>query len=411
MLVMFGIDYKTSSLDIRDKLSYTKFDIEVFIRKVLNAKICKEIVVLSTCNRIEVYCDTNDVNLVINSFLEYKNICPYSSLIPKQNMYVYYLEDMVRHLFSVTSGLSSMVLGESEIVAQIKNAVIISTNLKSIGFKLRSIFEMALSVSKEVRANTSLNHVSISLGKAIKSIIEREYNDINHGNLLILGAGNMVRHIAPYLTELKFKNKFLINRDKIKGNDAAKICNAEYKTFDELQDVIDKSQVILVAISSNEWILTPKLFTNNKDVIIIDISMPLVSDINLKQELRLFTIDDVRDLVDVGITKRKEAANDAYSIIDEKINEYKMWQKKRDLSPLIKELRLSADNIRQEVFDEFVNLEMNDDLKNIIHDFSVKLMNRFMHQPTVNLCSFNEDNYEHFVDLVAVLFGLNKKVE
>jgi glutamyl-tRNA reductase len=229
--------------------------------------------------------------------------------------------------------------------------------------------------------------------------------------LLILGAGNMVRHIAPYLTELKFKNKFLINRDKIKGNDAAKICNAEYKTFDELQDVIDKSQVILVAISSNEWILTPKLFTNNKDVIIIDISMPLVSDINLKQELRLFTIDDVRDLVDVGITKRKEAANDAYSIIDEKINEYKMWQKKRDLSPLIKELRLSADNIRQEVFDEFVNLEMNDDLKNIIHDFSVKLMNRFMHQPTVNLCSFNEDNYEHFVDLVAVLFGLNKKVE
>lgn len=411
MLVIFGIDYKTSTLDIRDKLSYTIDDIELFVTKVLNAKICKEIIVLSTCNRIEVYCDTNDVSLVINSFLEHKNICPYSSLIPEKNMYIYYEEDMVRHIFSVTSGLSSMVLGENEIVSQIKDAVNLANKLKSLGFKLRPIFEMALSVSKEVRANTNLNHISISLGKAIKSIIERECDDITNDNLLILGAGNMIRHIAPYLLELNFKHKVLINRDKLKGNIVANLCQAEYKEFNELKTMINQSQVILVAISSNQLILTPDLILNNKNLIIIDISMPLVCDINFKKTLRLFTIDDVKDLVDVGIIKRKQAAMDAHNIINRKIDEYKLWQKKRDLSPLIKALRTNADNIREEVINEFINLETDENVKNILYDFSVKLTNRFIHLPTVNLCSFNEDNYEQLVDLVETLFGLNKKVE
>ena len=132
MLVIFGVDYKTSSLDIRDKLSYTNFDIEIFIKKVINARLCKEIVVLSTCNRIEVYCDTSDVYLMINTFLEYKNICPYSSLIPKQNIYTYFDDDMVRHIFSVTSGLSSMVLGENEIVSQVKDAMNLALKMNSI---------------------------------------------------------------------------------------------------------------------------------------------------------------------------------------------------------------------------------------------------------------------------------------
>ena len=332
-------------------------------------------------------------------------------MIPKQNIYIYYEEDMVRHLFSVTSGLSSMVLGENQIVSQIKDAVNIASKINSLGFKLRSVFEMALSVSKDVRANTNLNNISISLGRAIQSIIERECRNISSENLLILGAGNMIKHIAPYLLELNFKNKVLINRDKVKGSQIAKLCNAEYKDFSELKNIINQFQVIVVAISSNQLILTSELINLNKNLIIIDISMPLVSDINLKQIVKFFNIDDVKDLVDVGITKRKQAAKDANNIINKKVDEYRLWQKKRDLAPLIKLLRENYDNIRQDVVNEFVSLEMNDDIKNIINDLSIKLTNRLMHLPTVNLCSFNEYNYEQLVDLVVLLFGLNKKVE
>ena len=327
MLSIFGIDYKTSSLDLRDQLSYTSYDIEVFIQKVKNAGICREIIVLSTCNRIEVYSDTNDVDFLINTFLEYKHICPYSSSISKQSIYIYYDYDMVEHIFNVTSGLSSMVLGESEIVSQVKDAINLSTKLSSIGANLRIIFEMSLSVSKEVRANTGLSNSSISMGRAISLLIEKNQAKKN-SSLLVIGAGNMIKHIAPYVSQLSFKNKTLINRDSNKGILVAKICGAEYQNFDSLSNIISKYDVIIIAVSSNNIILTHELFQNiDPNLMIIDLSMPLVTDKELYQQVKFFSIDDIKDIVEVGVDTRKLASDMASKIIKDKIDEYKMWQK------------------------------------------------------------------------------------
>jgi glutamyl-tRNA reductase len=410
MLSIFGIDYKTSSLDLRDQLSYTSYDIEVFIQKVKNAGICREIIILSTCNRIEVYSDTNDVDFLINTFLEYKHICPYSSSISKQSIYIYYDYDMVEHIFNVTSGLSSMVLGESEIVSQVKDAINLSTKLNSMGVNLRIIFEMSLSVSKEVRANTGLSNSSISMGRAISLLIEKNQAKIDN-SLLVIGAGNMIKHIAPYVFQLSFKNKTLINRDSNKGVSVAKICGAEYQNFDSLSNIASKYDVIIIAVSSNEIILTRDMFQNiDPNLMIIDLSMPLVTDKELYQQVKFFSIDDIKDIVEVGVDTRKLASDMASKIIKDKIDEYKMWQKKRNLSPIIKELRSHIEQIRLEVLNEFIKNNMSEESKLSLEDLSIKLTNRFLHMPTVNLCSFNQNNFEQLTELVSVLFGINKKV-
>ncbi len=168
-LGVFGIDYRSSSFEVRERMAFSFEEIPPALHRLHSAGIVREVIILSTCNRMEIYCVAKDMEFVMNSLCEIKNICPHSGI--KKYSYMYTDMDCVKHLFRVTSGLESMVLGETEIVAQIKDAYNLSKSHNMISSTLTGLFQMALSVEKDVRNITEINNSAISMGHAIINLI------------------------------------------------------------------------------------------------------------------------------------------------------------------------------------------------------------------------------------------------
>ena len=166
---VFGLNYATSDFMLREKLAFLSEDIPSVLQRLQNSGITKEIVVLSTCNRTEIYCITHDIDFVINAICDIQNVCPRTV---KKYSYVYSGENCVNHLFRVVSGLESMVLGETEIVAQVKDALNLAKKYNTVGTLLSIIFQMALAVEKDVRNVTAINNIAISMGSALVHLMQ-----------------------------------------------------------------------------------------------------------------------------------------------------------------------------------------------------------------------------------------------
>lgn len=422
---VFGLNYQSASFEIREKLAFSREEIPFILHKLQDSGVTSEILVLSTCNRTEIYCVTQDINFVINTVCDIKNVCPRTV---KNYSYVYNGIDCAKHLFRVASGLESMVLGETEIVAQVKEAVNIAKEHNSVHSYLSGLFQMSFAAAKIVRSKTAINNISISIGNAAVDLIQRNTKNLPLESILFVGAGKMMQQIVPYFKEIQVNKKTIINRTLNNAKTLAQTINASYLGLSNLADVINDYSIIIVCCNSNTSFLNNEIFKNvlkEKELLIIDLSMPLITNINLLEfpNIKLFSIDDIAGIVDVGIEKRKLASIDANIIINEQIEEYQNWLKKRGLSPLIKALRNHAENIRLEVLSIAQNqLQNGESADEVIKQLSIKLTNKLLHEPTVNLCisqktdvttnlklefESNKVHQDELVSLVKHLYNLN----
>ncbi len=410
-LGVFGVDYKTSSFETREHLSFTIDEIPNALHRLHAASVVREIIILSTCNRMEVYCVTQDIEFVVNAICEIKSLCPRT--VMKKCGYIYTGIDCVKHLFRVVSGLESMVLGETEIVAQVKSAYNLSKTHKTLSTHLSGLFQMALSVEKDVRNATEINNVAISMGSAIVNLIAVNVPDIDKQSILFIGAGQMMKQISPYFKNINCLNKTVINRSLENAKKLSNIMGASYAQLTDLTSLIDNYSIIIACCYSNSTLLDSSLLhnaiTSGKSLLIIDLSMPLVTNLNLRihDNIHILTIDDIAKLVDVGIEKRKFAAIHATNIINDKLIEYQNWERKRGLSPLIKALRDNAESVRTEIVSlAQKQLQNGSPVDSVIHELSIKLTNKLLHAPTSNLCSIQDNGQHELVNLVCYLYNL-----
>lgn len=407
--IVFGLNYQTANLELRDQLAFASEDIPRVLKRLISSGIAKEAVLLSTCNRTELYCIANDINFVINALCDMHNICPRSI---RQHSYTYDGESCAHHLFRVVSGLDSMVLGESEIVAQIKLAMEISQSTGAMSSCLSGLFQMALGVEKDVRNNTAINNVAISMGHAVVNYVEQYLPNLPNKNILFVGAGQMMQQIAPHFTYLDVNDKLILNRTQANAEGLAKKVNARCESLAVLHEVINSYSVVVLCCASNQPIITKQLLSSEQRLsnqLIIDLSMPMVVEKQLRNDsgVILLTIDDIAKLVDVGIEKRKLAAVEAESIIAEKIEDYHAWQRKRGFAPLIRQLRDQAEQRRIEALSVAEKQLMNGvSVQEVLGQLSVQLTNKLLHQPTVNLLAHQGQLQHDLVELVTKLYGL-----
>jgi glutamyl-tRNA reductase len=406
---VFGLNYSTSGFEVREKLAFSREEIPSVLHRLQSSGITREIVILSTCNRTEIFCITHDIDFVINAICDIQNVCPRTV---KKHSYVYSGEECANHLFRVVSGLESMVLGETEIVAQVKDAINLATDANSIGTMLLSVFQMALAVEKDVRNATAINNIAISMGHALVNLVAVNFESLDEEKILFLGAGDMMQQLAPHFKNIKLAKKTIINRTLAKAELLSKRLGADYADFMLLPDLINNYSIIIAclggqAVILNEEILKARL--NGTRLMIIDLSMPLITSLELRKysNITVLTIDDIAKIVDVGLEKRKIAALEANNIINSKLVEYQNWLKKRGLTPVIRALRDNADEIRQEVLTvaqkQLENGESPDD---VLKAFSIKLTNRLLHGPTVNLCASEDKLQEDLAGLITYLYDL-----
>ncbi len=408
--VVFGLNYQTADFELRNRLAFASEEVPSVLKRLVNSGIVKEVVLLSTCNRTELYFVAKDVDFVINSLCDMHKVCPHNI---RNHSYVYSGEECAHHLFRVISGLDSMVLGETEIVAQIKSAMDCAKYNQTLGSCLAGLFQMSLSTEKDVRSHTEINNVAISMGHAVVNYVEQYIAQLPNRKVLFVGAGQMMQQIAPHFHYLQLDKLMIVNRTVEKASLIATKINAEVGSLEQISNIINEYAIIVICCASNQPLITEtmlQLETNNQlQKLIIDLSMPLVISNSLfsHNSLKILTVDDIAKLVDIGIDRRKAAAIEAESIIANKLSDYHAWMRKRSFTPLIRKFKQHSELIREEsLLQAEKQLANGVNANEVLQQLSTQLTNRLLHSPLVNINTADENLQDELIELFSYLYDL-----
>lgn len=408
--IVFGLNYQTANFELRNRLAFASEEIPHVLKRLVDSGIVKEVVLLSTCNRTELFFLAKDIDFVINSLCDLRNVCPNTI---RKHSYVHQGEGCAHHLFRVISGLESMVLGETEIVAQIKQAMEVSRQSNALGSNLAGLFQMALAVEKDVRNHSAINNVAISMGHAVVNYVEQHLAELPNRNVLFVGAGQMMQQIAPHFNYLNLDKKVIVNRTVTNAQPLALKISAQVDALTNLAEVIHDYATVIICCASNTPLIDAVMLKQDIEhaqrKLIIDLSMPLVISKNLNKHTNLIilTVDDIAKLVDVGLEKRKLAAVEAEGIIAGKLTDYHAWLRKRGFTPLIKKLLEQSEQIRQESLLAAEKHLLNGvDPSEVLKQLSVQLTNRLLHHPLVNITAADGKLQDVRLELLAELYSL-----
>ena len=388
---VLGVNHKSAPIDIREKLAFDKNSIPKALSDLKKIDGVNEVVLISTCNRTEIYTENNSDNSQILHWLnsnqnQTKDCAPYT--------YSYYNDEAIKHLFSVTSGVDSMVVGENEILGQVKDAFKIANQNQCIKSSLKRLFEFSFSVAKQVRTNTDIGSNPVSFMFTSITLIKKIFDDISLKRALVVGSGHMIQLAIKYLQSNNVRDITLANRNTEKGKKIAKDNECNYSKLQYLPNLISMNDIIITCTSSTIPIIGKGMMessitnNNSKPMVIIDLGVPrdVEPEITTLDNVYLYSIDDLGKVIENNFKIRKQALVEAEKIIDYKINEFRVWLDQNHSDNLIKSYRGYIDDVTDGVVIKSKKmLEAGEDINMVISFLSESLKNKLTHETTAKL--------------------------
>ncbi len=387
---VIGLNHKSASIDVREKFSFTPDTSALLIRRIKKISNINEVIVISTCNRTEIYVDSLSGSRDLSEWLNLDNELKVFS----EHMYIHEEEDAIEHLFKVVSGLDSMVIGESEVLGQVKNSYKVALENKTIDSKLKRLFEYSFSVAKNVRSNTDIGGNAISFMYTSILLIKKVFRDIFKKKCLLIGAGEMTQLALKYLKSNNVNNITICNRNEEKGKKLANENNCGYSHLNNLTDIIHEHDIIITSTSSTLPLIGKGNIENalqsrsNKSIVIIDLGVPRDVEYQIKKldNVYLYTIDDLGDIIEKNYKIRENSIKEAEDIIKFKIIEYKNWLSENNSSEIIRNYRDYVDDITNGIVIKAKKMSKNgDDVNEIIKYVAESLKNKLAHETTIKL--------------------------
>jgi len=407
-----GLNHKSASIDIREKFSFSGDVSSLLLRRIKKLSKINEVIIVSTCNRTEIYADSiNGTSDIKDWLLSEKEFQPFVN-----HMYSHQEEDAIRHLFKVVSGLDSMVVGESEVLGQVKNAYKSALENKTIESKLKRLFEYSFSVAKNVRTNTDIGGNAISFMYTSILLIKKILSDIEEKKCLLIGAGEMTELALKYLKSNNVNNITISNRKEEKGKKLASDNECRYFHLNNLSNIIHEFDIIITSTSSSlpligkgniESALDKR---NNESVVIIDLGVPrdVESQIKNLDNVYLYTIDDLGEIIERNYKIREKSIKEAEEIIKFKIVEYKNWLSENNSAEIIKNYREYVDDITNGIVIKAKKMSKNgEDTESIIDYVSESLKNKLAHDTTIKLKELFPDLDEDKIHKLNDIFKEN----
>lgn len=364
MIGVVGLNHKTASLDIREKYSISNEEIESFSEIVLQQTDVMELVVVSTCNRIEIYyyheksCNNKSNKQIIELLHLFKGV---KHLNPT-HFYTHAHTDAVKHLYRVISGMDSMVIGEDQVVKQIKDAYLLCTDLALTDAMLMRLFQMSFKTGKEVRTATPIQQGATSISYAAADVCEKEFFDLSDKRIMIIGSGETGRLAMLHLKKKGVKHFLLSNRTYEKAVTLAADFKGVAIPFEEYTHYLSECDIIITAtaaasflISKAEMLKAVKKEGRRQPQVLIDLSVPrnIEASVNDLEHIRLYGVDDLKSIIDTTATNRKETFVEADKIIDHNCDVYYEWVDSRALRPIIKAITAQLEAINTNELDNF----------------------------------------------------------
>ena len=409
---VIGLNHKSANIDIREKFSFTADNASLLLRRIKKIRDILEVIVVSTCNRTEIYCEsTNGVDDIKNWLLSEKE---YKSFA--KHLYIHQEEDAIEHLFKVVAGLDSMVIGESEVLGQVKSAYKIALDNKSIDGKLKRLFEYSFSVAKNVRTNTDIGGNAISFMYTSILLIKKIFSAVEQKKCLLIGAGEMTELALKYLKSNNVNDITICNRKEEKGKKLALENDCRYSNLNNLSTIIHEYDVIITSTSSSLPLIgkgnieNALIKRNNDSIVIIDLGVPrdVESQIKSLDNVYLYTIDDLGQIIEKNYKIREKSIKDAEEIIKFKIVEYKNWLSENNSTEIIKNYREYVDDITNGIVIKAKRMAKNsEDINQIIDYVSETLKKKLAHETTIKLKELYPNLDEDKIEKLNKLFKEN----
>jgi glutamyl-tRNA reductase len=409
---VIGLNHKSANIDIREKFSFTADSASLLLRRIKKVRDILEVIVVSTCNRTEIYCESangsDDIKNWLLSEKEYKSFA--------KHLYIYQEEDAIEHLFKVVAGLDSMVIGESEVLGQVKTAYKIALDNKSIDGKLKRLFEYSFSVAKNIRTNTDIGGNAISFMYTSILLIKKIFSTVEEKKCLLIGAGEMTELALKYLKSNNVNDITICNRKEEKGKKLALENSCRYSNLNNLSTIIHEHDVIITSTSSSLPLIgkgnieNALIKRNNDSIVIIDLGVPrdVESQIKSLDNVYLYTIDDLGQIIEQNYRIREKSIKDAEEIIKFKIVEYKNWLSENNSSEIIKNYREYVDDITNGIVIKAKRMAKDsEDINQIIDYVSETLKKKLAHETTIKLKELYPNLDEDKIEKLNKLFKEN----
>lgn len=417
-IIVVGLSHRTAPVEVREKVAFSPNLIEKPLHALVALDNIVEGVIVSTCNRVEIYATTRDIAggiARIKRFMADHHRIPMEVL--EQHLYSYHSEAAIRHVFRVASSLDSMVVGEPQILGQIKTSYGYAAEYKSSGIILNRFLHKAFSVAKRVRTETKIASSAVSVAFAAVELAKKVLGDLSDKTVMLVGAGEMCELAAKHFINCGAKGVMVTNRTFERAERLADEFKGEAVRFDELFQHLHRADIVLSSTGAPHVIINPKDVVDVvkrrkfKPMFFIDIAVP--RDIDPKVDdvdgAFLFTVDDLQEIVQANLAQRNREAEKAEEIIDQEIGQFYKWLSSLDVTPTIVALRSRFDEIRRAELEKTLSgwKELPPESEKRLEALTMAIMNKMLHAPTTALKQAGQGGrVDLYVDALRQLFDL-----
>jgi glutamyl-tRNA reductase len=426
-LFIFGINHDSASIDVRERVAFAPESIESALQSLVQNTPAVEAAIMSTCNRTELYVTVDKTNhdvdddtrqVLTESLLQWlANHHDVDISLLRDCHYVAHTEHAVKHMMRVASGLDSLVLGEPQILGQMKSSYAVAQAANTLSSELHSVFQKVFGVAKKVRTNTAIGENPVSVAYAAVSLAQQIFSDLKEGTALLIGAGETIDLVARHLRQQGIGNMIFANRTLARAQGLADEFSAKAVLLSDIPQQLVHADIVISSTASQLPILGKGAVESalkarrHKPIFMVDIAIPrdIESEVGDLADVYLYTVDDLREVIDENKQSRENAANEARHIIDEFLADYLQETRARHSVSAIKTYRQYAESLRDQALDKALR-----DLQNgtspdvVITQMANSLTNKLLHTPTRQLKQASTDGNQELLSLTQKLFSVDE---
>jgi len=415
-LLALGINHKTAPVNVREQVAFAPEDMPQVLQQACEGMQLQEIAILSTCNRTELYCITEikGSRHVLEWLGEHHDLCPDEL---ERCSYAYWDEDAIRHVMRVASGLDSMVLGEPQILGQIKSSYAVARDAKTISGHLEKLFQSTFSVAKQVRTETAIGENPVSVAYAAVSLAQHIFADMSRSKALLIGAGKTIDLVARHLQQNGVTDMVVANRTLQRAEELAASFGAQAVLLSDIPEQLLDADIVIASTASQLPILGKGAVERalkkrkHRPMYMVDIAVPrdIEPEVGELSDVYLYSVDDLKQVIDENLKSRQSAAEEAEAFVE--LGALNMVREMRALDAVstVRAYRQQSDGIREvELNKALKQLASGQDPQQVMTQLARVLTNKLVHTPCIQMKKASAEGRAEVMDLAQELFGLSE---
>lgn len=417
-ILLVGINYRTAPVELRECFAINESVLAVSLQQLKDQAGCQEVVLLSTCNRTEIYAVVDDIlsgEAGIRRFLS--SVSQLDEAQFADHLYRREGIHAIRHMLRVVTGMDSMIVGETQVLGQFKHAFLFAQTQGTTGSLINSLFNRAIAFGKKVQTDTSIGQNAVSVSYAAVALAKKVFDQLQNKSVLVIGAGKMSELTLTHLASQGIKDVMIANRTISRAESVAKKFSGQALTLDQLKDALITADIVITSTGAQQLLLTAEMVNEAmkrrrmRPLFIIDIAVPrdVEPAVGKLSDVYLYDIDDLQEVVSANVSLRHQEAVRVQEWMDEEIFSIQAWVQEQEAFPLIAALRQRTQEIQNDILESLYHKlpDLDDHDKKVLLKHMQSIVNQILRTPTVNLKSMaTEPEGANYLHTFAKLFDI-----